>query len=187
MRSGVMRREPPLPQELWDQIPLPVQAALWVLIESYERRNAALEAEVAELKEHLQQTSQNSARPPSTDGPAVKRAPPRAPSGRNRGAQPGHARYERTRVPLGQVKEGIPGKPPHGRRCGSAGQGPDAQPRRHPVLELPPFAAEVTEDQRHRVVGAQGGSPPCGALPPGVPRSGSGPRLVRVVAWWTGA
>jgi len=52
-----MRREPPLPRELWDQIPPPVQAALWVLIESYEQRLAALAAEVTELKERLNQTS----------------------------------------------------------------------------------------------------------------------------------
>jgi len=172
---------------LWDQIPLPVQAALWVLIESYERRIAALEAEVAELKEQLQQNSQNSSRPPSTDGPQVKRTPPRAPSGRKQGAQPGHARYERTLVPLAQVKEVIPCKPTHCRRCGSAVQGQDAQPLRHQVLELPPFAAEVTEYQLHRLVCAQCGSTTCGALPPEVPRSGYGPRLVSVVALCTGA
>jgi transposase len=182
-----MRREPPLPKELWDQIPLPVQAALGVLIESYERRIAALEAVVAELKEQLQQNSQNSSRPPSTDGPAVKRTPPRAPSGRKRGAQPGHGRSERALVPLAQVKEVIPCKPTHCRRCGSAVQGQDAQPLRHQVFELPPVAAEVTEYQLHRLVCAQCGSTTCGALPSGVPRSGYGPRLASTIALCTGA
>jgi transposase len=93
---------------LWEQIPPPVQAAVGVLIESYEHRLAALEAALAALKEQLQQNSPNSSRPPSTDGPQVKRTPPRAPSGRKRGAQPGHGRFERAVVPLEQVKEVIP-------------------------------------------------------------------------------
>ena len=74
-----MRRELPLPQELWDQIPAPVQAALWVVVDGYEQRMATLAAQVAglqgevrELKEQLNQTSQNSSRPPSSDGPRVK-------------------------------------------------------------------------------------------------------------------
>jgi len=61
-----MRREPPLPQELWDQIPPHLQAALWVMVEGYERRIAALEAELAEVKARLNQNSQNSTRPRRT-------------------------------------------------------------------------------------------------------------------------
>jgi transposase len=100
-----MEKKPPLPAELWDQIPFPVQAAIWVLVEGYEQRIAALEAEVAELKERLNQNSQNSSRPPSSDLPTVKRRPPQASSGRKPGAQPGHTRHERALVPDEQVKE----------------------------------------------------------------------------------
>jgi len=130
---------------------------VWVLIESYERRIAVLGAEVAALKEQLQQNSRNSSRPPSTDGPQVKRTPPRAPSGRKRGAQPGHPRYERTVVPLEQVKEVVPCKPMYCRRCGAALRGSDAQPLRHQELEIPPVTAEVTEYQLHRLVCGQCG------------------------------
>src|SRR5437868_14785453 len=105
MESGVMRREPPLPQELWDQLPPQLQATIWVMVEGYERRITALEAEVAELKERLNQNSQNSSRPPSSDGPQVKRTPPRAPSGRKRGAQPGHPVHSRALVPVEAVEE----------------------------------------------------------------------------------
>jgi transposase len=182
-----MRREPPLPRELWDQIPLPLQAALWVLIESYERRIAAVEAEVAALKEQLQQNSQNSSRPPSTDGPQVKRAPPREPSGRKRGGQPGHLRSERSLVPLEQVKEVVPCKPRVCRRCGGALQGSDAQPLRHQVFEVPPVAVEVREYQLHRLVCGQCGLTTCGTLPAGVPLMGYGPRLASIVALCTGA
>ena len=102
-----------MPQELWDQIPPQVQAALWIVVDSYERRIAVLEAEVAavrgevgELKARLGQNSQNSSRPPSSDGPQVKRKPPREPSGRKRGGQPGHPGHQRMLLPLEQVAEG---------------------------------------------------------------------------------
>jgi transposase len=182
-----MRREPPLPKELWEQIPAASQAALRVLIESYEQRIGALEAEVAGLKEQLQQNSQNSSRPPSTDGPQVKRTPPRVPSGRKRGAQPGQPRYERTVVALEQVTEVIPCKPQWCRRCGEALQGSDAQPLRHQVLEVPPVVVEVREYQLHRLVCGQCGLTTCGTVPAGVPLSGSGPRVASMVALCTGA
>jgi transposase len=187
MEDGVMRREPPLPKELWEQIPVASQAALRVLIASYEQRIVALEAEVAALKEQLQQNSQNSSRPPSTDGPTVKRAPPRESSGRKRGAQPGHLRYERTVVALEQVTEVIACQPPQCRRCGGALRGRDAQPLRHQVFELPPVTVEVTEYQLHRLVCGQCGQTTCGTLPAGVSRSGYGPRLASVVGLCTGA
>ena len=71
----------PLPSALWERLSPEVQAAVGVVIDGYERRLAALEAEIVELKERLNQTSQNSSRPPSADGPHVKRTPPQAPSG----------------------------------------------------------------------------------------------------------
>ena len=118
-----MKREPPLLQELWDQIPPHIQAAIWVLVEGYEQRIAALEAEVAELKERLNQNSRNSSRPPSADGPEVKRKPPQEPSGRKRGAQPGHPHYQRPLVPVEQVQEVVPCKPSECRRCGGCWKG----------------------------------------------------------------
>jgi len=187
MQDGVMRREPPLPLELWEQIPAASQAGLLVLIENYERRIAALEAEVAALKEQLQQNSQNSSRPPSTDGPQVKRTPPRVRSGRKRGAQPGHPRYERTVLPVEQVTEVIACKPQWCRRCGEALHGSDVQPLRHQVVEVPPVVVEVREYQLHRLVCGQCGLSTCGTVPAGVPLSGSGPRLSSIVALCTGA
>jgi hypothetical protein len=46
-----MQRTPPLPPELWGQIPPAVQAALVVLIDGYERRVTALERAVVELQD----------------------------------------------------------------------------------------------------------------------------------------
>src|SRR6266851_3840288 len=182
-----MRREPPLPQELWDQIPPHLQAALWVMVEGYERRIAALEAELAEVKARLNQNSQNSSRPPSSDGPQVKRKPPRPPTGRKRGAQPGHPLYQRVLVPVEEVEEVIPCKPTHCRRCGGALQGTDPQPHRHQVIEVPPPVPQVKEYQLHRLPCARCGITTCGTLPPGVPALGYGPRLASLVGLCSGA
>jgi transposase len=189
-----MRREPPLPPELWDRVPPEIQAALWVVVGGYERRIAALEAEVTELKgevrelrEKLGQTSQNSSRPPSSDGPHVKRKPPRAPSGRKRGGQPGHPVHQRALLPLEQVDEVVVRKPTHCRRCGEALDGRDAAPWRHQVVEVPPPVPHVTEYQLHRLACARCGITTCGTLPPGVPAHGYGPRLAGLVGLCGGA
>lgn len=54
-----------------------------------EARVAQLEARVAELDAKLTQNSSNSSKPPSSDGPQVKPAPPKTPSGKRRGGQHG--------------------------------------------------------------------------------------------------
>ena len=182
-----MHREPPLPKELWDQIPPHLQAALWVMVEGYERRIAALEAEVAELKVRLNQNSQNSSRPPSADGPQVKRAPPRPPSGRKRGAQAGHAVPPRALVPMEAVAEVVVCKPQHCRRCGEPLQGSDPQPWRHQVMEVPPPAPHVTEYQLHRLACARCRLTTGGTLPAGVPATSYGPRLASLVGLCSGA
>lgn len=182
-----MRKEPPLPKELWDRIPPETQAALWVVVDGYEQRIATLEGQVAALQAQLQQNAQNSSRPPSSDGPQVKRKPPRPPSGRKRGAQPGHPLSQRVVVPVEEVEEVIPCKPTHCRRCGGALQGTDPQPHRHPVIEVPPPVLQVKEYQLHRLPCARCGITTCGTLPPGVPPLGYGPRLASLVGLCSGA
>jgi transposase len=183
-----------LPPELWDQIPPHIQAAIWIMVEGYERRITSLEAEVGELKgevrelrEQLGQTSQNSSRPPSSDGPQVKRKPPREPSGRKRGAQPGHPVQRRALLPVEQVQEVVVRKPPQCRRCGEALQGTDPEPLRHQVIEVPLPTPQVTEYQLHRLVCARCGLTTCGTLPPGVPSVSYGARLASLVALCSGA
>jgi transposase len=182
-----MERKPPLPKELWDRVPPDIQAALWVLVAGYEQRLAALAAEVVELKERLNQNSQNSSRPPSSDGPQVKRKPPREPSGRKRGAQPGHPVHQRILLPLEQVSEVVVRKPTQCRRCGGALQGIDPQPQRHQVIEVPLPAPQVTEYQLHRLACRRCGITTCGTLPAGVPPVSYGPRLASLVALCSGA
>src|SRR5215813_14806614 len=138
-----MKSEPPLPPELWERIPSEVQAALRLVVADYEQRIATLEAQVtalkgemSALKERLGQNSQNSSRPPSSDGPHVKRKPPRTPSGRKRGGQPGHPVHQRALLPLEAVDEVVVRKPTHCRRCGRALHGSETVPLRHQVVEV---------------------------------------------------
>jgi len=180
-----MRPPPPIPADLWDEIPLAAQAAVLALVQSYEQRLAALQHRVEDLEQRLGQNSSNSSRPPSTDPPTVKRAPPRTPSGRRTGGQPGHALQQRPL--LEPTRPPLPLKPSACRQCGRALTGTDPQPLRHQVIELPRFRPDVTEYQLHRLPCAGCGRTTCAALPAGVPAGGQGPRLQSVVALLTGA
>lgn len=182
-----MHRAPPLPRERWDQIPVHLQAAIWVMVEGDTQRLAALAAGVAEVKEQLNQHSQNSSRPPSSDGPQVKRPPPREASGRKRGAQPGHPVQRRALVPVERVDEVVVCRPQPCRRCGEALPGSDPRPWRHQVLEVLPPAPHVTEYPLHRLACARCKVTTCGTLPAGGPSSGYGPRLASLVGLGSGA
>src|ERR1700742_2718279 len=99
-----MSAEPPIPRDLWDKTPPDAQAAVLALVQSFERRIAALEA-------RLGQDSSNSSKPPSTDPIHVKRRPPRPPSGKKRGGQRGHKRHTRALVPPERLTAVVDCKP----------------------------------------------------------------------------
>jgi transposase len=179
-----MSQEPPIPKELWDQIPPAAQAALLALFAKLQSEIADLRQQVADLNARLGQNSHNSSKPPSTDGPTVKRRPSQEPSGRKRGAQPGHELHRR---PLLPADEQIPCKPSACRRCGEALTGSDPHPLRHQVIELPPIKPLVTEYQLHRLVCPHCGTFTCATLPQGVPIGQQGPRLQAALAVLTGA
>ena len=176
-----------VPLEVWEQSPEPVQVVMSAMVAHYEQRIAGLEAQVRELLARLNQTSQNSSKPPSSDGPHVKRKPPTAPSGRTPGGQPGHAPHQRVLVPVEKVNAVIPCKPAHCRRCGEHLTGSDPAPWRQQVVDLPPVQPYITEYQLHRLVCAGCGITTCGELPAGVLPLCYGPRLASVVALCTGA
>jgi transposase len=73
-------------------------------------------------------------------------------------------------------------KPDACRRCGTKLSGSDPEPLRHQVWEVPPIKPDVTEYQRHRLQCPCCGETTCAPLPPGVPQSQAGPRLVALVA-----
>ncbi len=145
----------------------------------------ALRAEVAALKARLDANSQNSSRPPSSDSPHVKRQPPRPPTKRKRGGQPGHQGAIRPMVPperLTSVVECVPTACP----CGAALAGTDPAPHPHQVAELPEVRPDVVEYRLHRLVCPKCKKATRAALPPGVPAGAFGPRLLATIALLTG-
>ena len=181
-----MRKEPPLPQDVWELIPEPAQAAVLELVNTLTQRITQLEAQVVKLQQLLEGTRGNDSNTPPIQRPPVKRSPPQPPSGRKRGGQPGHAGHRRTLVPPEHVKQTIPCRPTACRRCGHALGGDDPQPLRHQVVELPPIQLETTEYQLHRLTCPQCGKTTCGQLPHGVPCFGVGPRLQSLLALLSG-
>jgi transposase len=180
-----MTPAPPLPAELWDQIPPASRAAILALVQSYEQRLAALQRRIDDLEQQLGQNSSNSSKPPSSDPPTFKRAPPRPPSGRRSGGQPGHALHQRPLLEPTQPPIAL--KPAACRQCGHTLTGVDPKPLRHQVLELPVFRPEVIEYQLHRLGCPHCGRTTCARLPDGVPPGGQGSRLQAAVALLTGA
>jgi transposase len=178
-----MSQEPPIPAELWAQVPPAAQAALLAVLASYERRLTQLQEQVNHLQHQLGLNSSNSSRPPSSDPPAVKRAPPRTRSGKAKGAQPGHPRQQRPPLPPDQT---LLCKPTHCRRCQHPLSGDDPRPLRHQVIELPRIEPEVTDYLRHRLVCPQCGTTTCAPLPAGVPQGQYGPRLQAHLALFSG-
>lgn len=172
----VIARQPPEAQGIIRALLEKLADAL-ARIETMTVRMADLEAEVAALK----RTPQNSSVPPSTQHPHDKPPPAKTKSGRPRGGQPGHPKRERTLRPSAECDAVVPVLPTSCRRCGSALQGTDPEPRRHQVWEIPLPQPIVTEYQLHRL------TCPCGcstsaALPEGVPEHTSGPRLTAMAA-----
>src|SRR3954452_12916365 len=170
-----MKETPPLPQPIWDQLPPEAQAAVSVLVQSFERR-------IADLEERLNKNSTNSSKPPSSDPPSVKRRPPALPTGKKRGGQPGHQRQARPLVPPEQLRQIIDCKPPQCRWCHQELQGDDPEPIRHQVAEVPPVQPVVDEYRLHRLVCPRCRTSTCATLPLGVPTGAFGPRLRAILS-----
>lgn len=190
-----MRKEPPLPQDVWDLIPAPAQAAVIALVEPLEQRIRVLNAQVEtlsakclELEERLREFSGQppEKQPLTRTTPTVKRSPPQPPSGRKPGGQPGHPGHRRVLLPPEQVQKIIPCRPTACRRCGHVLTGDDPTPLRHQVAELPVIHLDVTEYELHRLTCPQCGKTTCGELPAGVPRTAVGPRLQAFLAMLSG-
>src|SRR5918997_7193301 len=171
---------PPLAQPIWDTLSPEAQAAVSALVDSFERR-------VAALQEQGRRNSTNSSRPPSSDPPSIKRRPPSPPSGKKRGGQPGHARHARPLVPHEQLRGIVECKPPQCRWCGDPLAGDDPEPLRHQVAELPPVVPVVDEFRLHRLTCPRCGTSTCAALPPGVPTGAFGPWLRAILSVLAGA
>jgi transposase len=177
-----MTPPPPLPDDVFAALPPAVQAYIRSL-EAITAQVAVLQSRVAVLEARLGQDSSNSSKPPSSDPPHAKPAPPKTPSGRRKGGQPGHPRRTRPDLPPDTVVEL---RPEVCGRCRHPLTGDDAEPLRHQVVEIPPVRPHVTEYRRHRLSCPQCGRVTCPVLPADA-RGGYGPRVQAVCAVLAGA
>jgi transposase len=161
-------------EELISRQPPEAQAVIRLLLAQI----AELKAEIARLKK----TPQNSSLPPSAQHPHAKPPAAKPKSKKQRGGQPGHPKHERRLIPSDDCDHIEILKPTECRRCGTKLAGCDPEPLRHQVWELPEIKPHVTEYQRHRLACRCCGETTCAALPPGVPPSQAGPRLVALTA-----
>ncbi len=144
-----------------------------------------LQARVTDLEAQLTQHSGNSSRPPSHDPPSAPPRPPRAKTGRKRGAQPGHPGQHRELLPPEQIDELVVHRPTACPHCQTAL--PPTLPATGPVLrqqvwDVPPLQPHVTEHQFPTVT-----CPHCQAAvraprPSDVPPGAFGPQIVTLVA-----
>lgn len=135
------------------------------------------------LEEKLRTNSRNSSQPPSTDS---DRPPaPKLPTGRKRGAQPGHPGKARTLLPPEAITHAQDCKPGPCPACGGAMKISGLRAR-HQVIDLPPIVPVVTE---YRLFAGTCQSCGCqceAGLPPGVSSRVTGPRLLAVIGALTG-
>ena len=165
---------------------LDVVAARVAEIRSLRAENAALRARVAELEAKLGQNSTNSHMPPSSDPPGTR--PPKPPTGRKRGAQPGHKPHKRVLLPSEQVTRTTVVKPKTCKCCGGGHlKVSDAEPRIHQVVEAPQAPPDVHEIRMHAAECLDCGETTWGALPEGVPEHMFGPRLLALIGYFLAA
>jgi transposase len=169
-----MSAGPPIPDELWQQIPPAAQAAIRALIQRYEQR-------LADLGARLNQNSTKSSKPPSSDPSTVKRAPPKTPSTKKAGGQNGHAKAQRELRDRPDCVQEC--KPTACRNCHQPLDGDDPQPIRHQIWDIPPLRPIVSEYRRHRLRCPRCGVTTCGQAPAGQ----DGPRLKAACVLLTGA
>ena len=152
----------------WDSTPKPVQEFLLYLI----NKMSGLEHRILTLESRLNQNSQNSSRPPSSNSPYDK--PPASKNKRKRrgGAKKGHKGHQQTMLKPTEEKV----LKPESCSCGNS-DFPETEPYyTHQEIELPKIEMTVTHYILH-----QGQCPVCGKLNKAqIPKgheTGYGPRL----------
>lgn len=114
------------------------------------KRIEVLEAEIKEMKRLLGMNSQNSSKPPSSDGPDVSKPEPKGKQGKKkRGAQKGHEPHMRKQFPPEEVTNFVPHEL-HACTCGCEDlEECDEEPLRHQTVDMPPIKPVVIEHVQH--------------------------------------
>jgi len=178
-----------------DSVPEPAPgclpcAKLLELVSQLLARVAQLEAEVRELRARLNMHSGNSSLPPSANPPSAPKFPPKPPSGRKPGGQPGHLGHHRFRLPPERVNRVVPHVPERCERCQAAlprEPGPhDPEPTWQQVGELPEVLAVITEHQGHARTCPCCGHVTWATIPAEILAHAFGPNLAATLAYLSG-
>jgi transposase len=141
---------------------------------------------LARLEARLNQTSQNSSKPPSSDPPHARPRRAKEPSGRKTGGQLGHTGHHRQLKPESEVDHIIDVRPERCGQCGTLLSGEDAEPERHQVTDFPRITPVVTEYRRHCLWCVACGARAPAAWPATMPEGSFGPRVHATVGYLTG-
>lgn len=182
----------PLPDDIpaddWAATPAFIQqafVALVAIVAQQQQQLAQLQAQVADLQARLNQHSQNSSKPPSSDPPSAPPRPLRVPRGRVKGGQPGHERHERP-IPdpdqITEVRHHHPDTCPHCQASVADNRRDACAVQIQYVWELPVVEPLITAHHYHTLC-----CPSCGQLvtasrPPDVPPGSFGSRTAASVA-----
>jgi transposase len=166
---------PGISEEDWAATPVAVRVLVTELLQR-----------VARLEARLNQTSQNSSKPPSSDPPQAKPRAAKESSGRKSGGQPGHEGHGRKLKLETEVDHLIEVRPESCGQCGTLLLGEDPAPERHQVTELPRITPVVTEYRRHCLRCVACGASTQAAWPATMPGGSFGPRVQATVGYLTG-
>jgi len=163
-----------LSREAFDKLVAENPTALYALVQALARQVAtltaqqvALTAQVQALTGRLGQHSQNSHRPPASDGPQVTPRSQRQRSGQRPGGQPGHP--GQSLAMCAQPDLVVPHHPPVCGQCGADLRTVAAvRVERRQVVDLPPLALAVTEHQAATVCCPHCAQPTTAAFPAGL-------------------
>ncbi len=163
--------------EDWNTTPESVKAVVTVLSER-----------LAYIEEQLNQNSQNSSRPPSSDGFSK---PEKSQSQKKKKSQKkshgsGSSRQKKRLYPLEVCSEVYSHVPEKCQHCGEQLTGEDEHPYRHQIIEIPSLSAYIIEHQLHQLECVCCGQKTRSSLPLEVPSTGYGDRLAAVVGWLSG-
>ena len=152
--------------------------AVFAAIQRLDEQVAVLTARVQELEARLGQHSQNSHRPPASDGPRTPHRSPRPRSDKAPGGQPGHPGHT---LALTATPDQVVAH--HPAQCAGCGAALSAVPattvQRRQVVDLPPLRLAVTEHQAATVCCPHCQQPTTAPFPPEAARPIQyGPRLL---------
>jgi transposase len=163
----------PFSQTEWDHTPGAVQAHVLTLqtqLHALQQQYHQRQPQVDTLQGRLDNTSNTSSKPPSSDSPFTK--PTRRPSSGKRGARKGHPGSGATLLAPTDVQHVYPAPC----ACGQGALGAPTLYPTHQGLERPPIAMEITPVLLHQARCVGGGAVLKAALP-SAQTTGYGPRL----------